>query len=142
MGLSPGCLVAVKVMIRGRGIYISSTVSLLLLYYSVFVKNPQVMDLLILMSVLNVLTAVLSDSDGHNTLFYTLRISGAKPSTVTAYIVTVSVLVSLISSVPVAVGGDFFKELLVLTVDVSSSVALLHLTHLRIKKHLTSLTSW
>lgn len=135
MEVSPGTLIAVKVLVRGRGVYILTTVSLLLLYYSVFVKHPQITYLLILVSMLNVLTAILSDSDSHKALFYTLRISGAVPSIIIAYILTVSVLATLISLTPILIKADIIKTLTTLVVNTIVSTLILYYMFLEVKKH-------
>lgn len=135
MEVSPGTLIAVKVLIRGRGVYILAVVSLLLLYYSLFVKYPQITYLLILVSMLNVLTAILSDSDSHKALFYTLRISGARPSTIIAYILTVSMLATLISLTPILMKADIIKTLTTLVVNTLVSALMLYYMFLKIKKH-------
>ncbi|MEM0361005.1 MAG: hypothetical protein QXT01_02610 [Sulfolobales archaeon] len=135
MEVSPGTLIAVKILIRGKGVYILLIVSLLLLYYSVFVKHHQITYLLILVSMLNVLTAILSDSDNHKALFYALRISGAKPSAIMTYILTVSVLITLIGLIPIVIKADIVKTLATLVVNTLASALILYYIFLKIKKH-------
>lgn len=79
MDFKSGGLTAIKILSRGKGIYIIITTSSLLLYYPLFVRNSRITYLLVVISVLNALVAVLADIDTHNSLFYTFRICGATP---------------------------------------------------------------
>lgn len=84
---------------------------------------------------LNVLTAILSDSDNHKALFYALRISGAKPSVIMTYILTVSVLITLIGLIPIVIKADIVKTLATLVVNILASALILYYIFLKIKKH-------
>ncbi|MEM1983548.1 MAG: hypothetical protein QXZ10_02445 [Sulfolobales archaeon] len=139
MGNEPGCSIALKILSRGKGVYILVIISSLLLYYSIYVKHPQISDLLIFIGLLNISTALLSDSDSHNTIFYVLRISGAKPSTVRAYIITASLVTSLIGLIPIAIKAELIKVLAALFVDALIATLILYMMYLRIKRHLTSI---
>lgn len=138
MGVEPGCLIAFKILYRGKGVYILSIISTLLLYYSVFIKHPKILDTLTIISALNVATAILSDSDSHNTVFYALRISGAKPSTVMAYVITASLTTSFIGLIPVVAKAELIKSLIALSINFTAATLILYPTYLRIKKRLTS----
>ncbi len=136
MDIGQGYLIAIKILVRGRGLYIQLVVSTLLLYYTIFVKHPQIVYLLILVGMLNVLTALLSDIGSHSALFYVLRICGAKPPTITTYVLTIAVLAALIGLVPVIALADFIKVVTALTINIIASTSLLYYVFLTVKKNL------
>lgn len=138
MGFEAGAAVALKIVTRGRGAYIALSVASLLTYYAVFIKHPHTPLLLMAACVLTTLTAVVTDLTTHTSVFYVFRISGALPSTVVAYILTVSLTLSLASIAPQVVVGDVLKAVLTYVMGFSSATLLLNTMYGRVRGSLTA----
>jgi hypothetical protein len=132
---SGAALTAIKILSRGKGIYIIITTSSLLLYYPIFVKNPRITYLLVVISVLNALVAVLADIDTHKSLFYVFRICGATPSTLMTYIITTSSVITLISLIPITTCIDVFGMLTSLLMNISVTMSLLYMSYIKVRKY-------
>ncbi len=135
MDFKSGGLTAIKILSRGKGIYIIITTSSLLLYYPLFVRNSRITYLLVVISVLNALVAVLADIDTHNSLFYTFRICGATPSIFTTYIITTSSVITLISLIPILICVDVFGVFTSLLMNTSVTSSLLYMSYIKVKKY-------
>jgi hypothetical protein len=132
---SGAALIAIKILSRGKGIYIIITTSSLLLYYPIFMKNPRITYLLVVISVLNALVAILADIDTHKSLFYAFRICGATPSTLMAYIITTSSVVTLISLIPIITCINVFGVFTSLLMNISVTMSLLYMSYIKVKKY-------
>jgi len=135
MDFKSGGLTAIKILSRGKGIYIIITTSSLLLYYPLFVRNSRITYLLVVISVLNALVAVLADIDAHNSLFYTFRICGATPSIFTTYIITTSSVITFISLIPILICVDVFGVFTSLLMNTSVTSSLLYMSYIKVKKY-------
>jgi len=135
MDFKSGGLTAIKILSRGKGIYIIITTSSLLLYYPLFVRNSRITYLLVVISVLNALVAVLADIDTHNSLFYTFRICGATPSIFTTYIITTSSVITFISLIPILICVDVFGVFTSLLMNTSVTSSLLYMSYIKVKKY-------
>ena len=137
MDFKAGTTVALKVVIRGRGIYIALLIALSLTYYAVFIKHPHTSVLLIVACILTSLTAIITDSTIHNSIFYAFRISGAVPSIVMTYIITIVLIVSFVSLIPQIMTGDLFKIILTYFKEIILAILLLNIMHNKVKESLT-----
>jgi hypothetical protein len=139
MAIKASALVAIKLLIKGKGLYAAAVAAGSLFILSYMVRTEQMPLLLISASLITAASSIVSDHFRHMRAFYALVIVGASPKDIKTYAVVTASALSLLLSVSIILWG-FSYVVITFVLDFSVAYASLYMLYLSVRKQLVAVT--